>query len=162
MSMRGLGVCNVEQESFFCVGSGPVWGRLGCYMGDGLFGTVVATCICPLVHWQAWPLHVTDDDTITRSRSYFILTCFVTRCKWHHIRTRKSTMTSSSSSRRFFGEEWTLLSTRMLGGGRCRCAYASLDGNRHFFEDANRKLNNWHTPPPLSQHSKIFVRRHRH
>ena len=39
---------------------------------------------------------------------------------------------SPSSSRRFFGEEWTLLSTRIPVGGLYRCAYASLDDDRHF------------------------------
>ena len=46
--------------------------------------------------------------------------------------TASSSSPSPSSSRRFFGEEWTLLSTRMLGGGRAACAYASLDDKRHF------------------------------
>ena len=85
------------------------------------------------------------------------------------IHKRKSTMTSSSaspsSSRRFFGKEWTLLSTRMLGGGISACAYASLDDKRHFFfgGHANRRsstvveynstLQNWHTHPSLPQQS---------
>ena len=70
---------------------------------------------------------------------------------------------SSSSSCRFFGKEWTLLSTRMRGGGRCTCAYASLDDKRHFLfggKDASRDssstvvehnstLQNWRTHPPL-------------
>ena len=44
-----------------------------------------------------------------------------------------SSVSSSSSSGRFFGEEWTLLSTRMIGGKRYACAYASLDDKRHFW-----------------------------
>ena len=51
-----------------------------------------------------------------------------------------SSFASSSSSRRFFGEEWTLLLSRIPGGGRASCAYASLDNKRHFIfggRDAN-------------------------
>ena len=72
---------------------------------------------------------------------------------------------SSSSSRRFFGEEWTLLSTRSVEGERYNCAYASLDGKRHFlfggFDAAhyisstvveyNSTSQNWLTHPPLPE-----------
>ena len=67
---------------------------------------------------------------------------------------------SSSSSRRFFGEEW--LPTRIPGGGRQACAYASLDDKRHFLFGGwdtksrcntvvvyNSTLQNWRTHPPL-------------
>ena len=68
---------------------------------------------------------------------------------------------SSSPSRRFFGEEWTRLPTRLLGGERWYCAYASLDDNRHFLfggEDSNGQSveytstsQNFHTHPPLPE-----------
>ena len=64
----------------------------------------------------------------------------------------------------FFGEEWTLLSTRIPGGKRFRCAYASLDDKRHFLLggwDANGRSStvveynstsqNFHTHPPLPE-----------
>ena len=75
-----------------------------------------------------------------------------------------SSSASRSSSRHFFGEEWTLLSTRMLGGVRYVCASASLDDKRHFLfggKDANgysstvveynSTLQNWRTHPPLPE-----------
>ena len=75
-------------------------------------------------------------------------------------------MTSSSySSRRFFGEEWTLLSTRIPGGGRCACAYTSLGDDRHLMfggynscrcspcplVEYNSTSQTFHTHPPLPE-----------
>ena len=54
-------------------------------------------------------------------------------------------MTSSSSYRRFFGEEWTPVSTRMPEGGIYGLAYASLDEARHFVfgaDDPNGRFSN--------------------
>ena len=76
-----------------------------------------------------------------------------------------SSSASPSSSRRFFGEEWTRLSTRTRGGERWGCAYASLDDKRHFLFggcdaniissavvlEYNSSLQNWHTHPPLPE-----------